>query len=88
MNQRIELSILVPTTEDHRNSQIVRDYLESPQRKQLGVQFVFLLNDRKTIGQHRSEIVSQGDHEIVVVANDRYFGACEDNLYRVQDFGG
>ena len=88
MNQRIELSILVPTTEDHRNSRILRDYLQSQQRKNLGVQFVFLLNDRKAIGQHRSEVVSQGDHEIVVVANDRYFGACEDNLYRVQDFGG
>ncbi len=35
MNQRIELSILVPTTEDHRNSRILRDYLQSQQRKNL-----------------------------------------------------
>ncbi len=88
MNSGIDLSIVVPTTADHGRSPILRSYLESPVRPRLKVQFVFLLNDRKSIGVHRSEIMVHEDHEIVVVANDRYFGACEDNLCRVQDIGG
>ncbi|MEI8156267.1 MAG: hypothetical protein WCH60_05335 [Burkholderiales bacterium] len=52
----------------------------------LEVQFVVLQNSKKLDSAQYSEIEKHANHEILRVHNDRYFGSCEENIYRAQDF--
>ncbi len=51
------------------------------------VQFIFLQNN-KICSNETSIRTELGLFDIVVLENDRYFGSCEENLYRIQSIAG
>jgi hypothetical protein len=85
--QAIELSIVVLTAGDPERARRIADaYAASDICSQLRVQFVFLMN-RKDLSfpLANTQTTMHDDVETVYVGNDRYFGSCEENLYRLRD---
>jgi hypothetical protein len=77
------LSIIVPTVGRHADCPLPASYLASGIAARLDVQFVFMLNAK--VPAPHSEVTRIDNVETILVGNDRYFGACEENIYRVQD---
>ncbi len=82
-----EITIIIPLVGNISDSKILPSFLESALRNKIYVQFVFLLNSKKAkIKQQKSKYNKYNDYEVLIVPNDRYFGTCEENIYRSQDF--
>ncbi len=85
---KTELTIVIPAVKNIEDCSIINSYLEANIANELSVQFVYL-NNKKTVREpSKSSIKNFGNYEIIEVVNDRYFGSCEENIYRVQDFIG
>jgi len=85
---KYDLSVVIPTTNKSGHEKVLNDfYLSDPDALKISVQFVSLINSKKPYAY--SEIKSLGGrHELVTVGNDRYYGSCEENIYRITDFVG
>lgn len=86
----INLSIIVLTASNiGRVQTLMESFLESRAKGLIQIQFVCLAN-RKDLSfpLNKTEVVSDDNCELVFVGNDRYFGSCEENLFRVRDFAG
>lgn len=83
------LSVVMPSVNPLEKSVVYQSFLESGVAERLAVQFVYLRNFKKVPeGQNESRIEDRGSHEVIHIASDRYFGSCEENLFRVQDVLG
>lgn len=79
------VTILIPTTNIEIASKIVNSFLKSEFTNSIFIQFVFLVNP-KTPCSFNSKWDKYDSHELITVYSDRYFGSCEENIYRSQDF--
>jgi len=82
---KFSVSIVIPSMGSIESSPILLSYLESKSQN-LYIQFIFLLNKKFYADDKKNNIQKFNQYEIVTVVNDRYFGSCEENLYRVGDF--
>jgi hypothetical protein len=80
-----KLSIIIPTVGDIESCLILESF-RGIKSKNLYIQFVFLVNKKNISYQLKSNIQKFDGFEIITVVNDRYFGSCEENIYRVADF--
>jgi hypothetical protein len=87
-HNKVEVTIVIPAVMDIEHCSIISSYLNSNVIDQVFVQFVYLSNKKEVEKTLNSNIKTFDDHEIIHVMNDRYFGSCEENIYRVQDFAG
>jgi hypothetical protein len=79
------ISIVIPCVGGVDSSPILKSF-HAIQSCGFYVQFVFLLNRKNTSSENKSNIQKFDGYEIITVINDRYFGSCEENLYRAADF--
>lgn len=79
------LSLVIPCVQDPASSSIYKSWFSAKDFSYY-VQFVFLINSKQHPSRLRSYHQKQGDHEILQVVSDRYFGSCEENIQRVGDF--
>ncbi len=82
---KFRVTIIIPSTGSISSSLILQSFLTSEPHS-IYVQFVFLLNKKNCTKIIENKIEQFGSHQIISVANDRYFGSCEENLYRSGDF--
>jgi len=82
---KIFTTVVIPSVGDVESSPIVQSFLNA-KPQDIYVQFVFLLNKKNHLTETKSNIEKFDDYEIIIAANDRYFGSCEENLYRASDF--
>ena len=82
---KFSISIVIPAVGGIHSSPIIRSFLDID-CPNLYVQFVFLLNGKNIPQDRKSDIIKFDRYEIISVVNDRYFGSCEENLYRSADF--
>lgn len=83
----IDISIIVLTTGNLDRAHAALDaYCASPIRNELRAQFIFLLN-RKDLSfpLDKTQVATRDDVQTVYIGNDRYFGSCEENLFRLRD---
>jgi hypothetical protein len=83
----IDISIVVLTTGDlERAHRVVDAFAASGIENQLKAQFVYLLN-RKDLSFPLDQTATgtRAGVETVYIGNDRYFGSCEENLFRLRD---
>ncbi len=83
---KTEISVIIPAVSPLDTCTVIQSFLESSVHDQLFVQFVYLHNPQKVVHGDRSTQTQFETHEILYVASDRYFGSCEENIFRVQDF--
>lgn len=78
-------TILIPTTNIDVANNIVDSFLNAKNLDPVYIQFVFLINSKNefSINQSWNKFDS---YELVIIGADRYFGSCEENIYRSQDF--
>ncbi len=82
---KFSISIVIPSIGTIDTSPILKSFLNTKE-KNFNVQFVFLLNGKITSGDSKNLIKKFDGYEIITAVNDRYFGSCEENLYRAADF--
>jgi hypothetical protein len=82
---KFSISIVIPSVGEISSSSILKSF-QDIKPSNLYVQFVFLLNNKNIIGGAQSYIQKFDGYEIIAAVNDRYFGSCEENLYRAADF--
>lgn len=79
------VTILIPTANVEAANKIVNSYLNSNFINRIYVQFVFLVNPKDVLFLD-SKWDKYDSYELIIVYADRYFGSCEENIYRSQDF--
>ena len=79
------VTIVIPTTNISVANRILNSYLESGISNQIYAQFVYLINS-KVITNNSTKRESFDSYELFYINADRYFGSCEENIYRAQDF--
>lgn len=77
------ISIIVPTVGKYTDCALPAQYLAAGVAHRVRAHFVFLLNSK--VPDNRSGITTIDGVDVLVVGSDRYFGSCEENIYRVQD---
>jgi hypothetical protein len=83
--RKFSVTIVIPSVGDIGSCRIL-NYFQEINLQNLYVQFVFLMNKKTVSSELKSDIQKFDNYEIITVANDRYFGSCEENLYRAADF--
>lgn len=84
------LSIIIPCVNDPAESTIIKNFDYSARNFPFDLQFVCLVNK---VGFKDIKLKSSGTVEsynnvrAIVLSTDRYYGSCEENIYRVQDVG-
>jgi hypothetical protein len=79
------VTIVIPTTNISVANRILNSYLESGISNQIYAQFVYLINS-KVITINSAKRENFDSYELLYINADRYFGSCEENIYRAQDF--
>ncbi|GLU31491.1 hypothetical protein WKR88_19200 [Trinickia caryophylli] len=82
-----DISIIVLTTGDlTRAHRVMEAYSASPVRETLRAQFIYLVN-RKDLSfpPTQTTVANRDGIDVVYIGNDRYFGSCEENLFRIRD---
>jgi len=81
-----KITVIVPSISSAEKIPLVESFKQSTHCDEMELQFVILQNAKKTDIVKPSSIEKHTGYEIVRVQNDRYFGSCEENIYRAQDF--
>lgn len=79
------LSLVIPTVAHYTMCRLPQDFLQSGLVERFDLQFVFMQNSKRQ--QSITEQCEINGIETIVVGNDRYFGSCEENIFRVRDLG-
>jgi hypothetical protein len=85
INKPYEITIILPSTNRALAENFVETFLKFDHRNRFYPQFVILSNN-KAAEFKKGEWIRYPDYEQISIFNDRYFGSCEENIYRVQDF--
>jgi hypothetical protein len=80
-----KITVVIPTESRDGGNAITQSFRDSPATNFLHAQFVVLVNEKKAASTP-AERVGHDTYEIIKIYSDRYFGSCEENIYRVQDF--
>jgi hypothetical protein len=82
---KLKVTIVVPTEQSEGGGELISSFLDSKIESQIKPQFVVLQNPR-TPGKSTAQRYNLNSHEAIYISADRYFGSCEENIYRVQGF--
>ena len=85
INSMHNVTIVIPTTNIEVANRILNSYLESSICNQIYAQFVYLINSKNS-ASYEVKRDNFDLYELVHISADRYFGSCEENIYRAQDF--
>jgi hypothetical protein len=79
----LRLSVIVPTTKPGGSDHCLIAQAEAIQHD-ISIQFIFLINSG---APHNPlyRVSHIGKISVIEVGNDRYYGTCEENLFRVRD---
>jgi hypothetical protein len=85
VSARHSLSLVIPTVAPYTSCKIPQQFLQSGLTDRFDLQLVFMQNAKAPRPQ--SETLQIDGVDAIVVGNDRYFGSCEENIFRVRDLG-
>jgi hypothetical protein len=80
------LSVVVPTTSSEAPAGFINSFLASEAPQHLSIKFFFLINKKRTTDKNTGDVVFSDCYSIFSIYSDRYYGSCEENLYRIRDF--
>ena len=83
---RLEVTIVIPSIKPLEECNLISSFLESNVVGIIYPQFVFMYNGKGIDPDCSTKTSVLDSHELIIVGNDRYFGSCEENIYRTQDF--